>query len=74
MMRCCWEIDVDARTPRAAARKALAIQRDPQSIATVFDVQYRGKMVRVDLTENKVRRISRYKGHATRGKGRQGIA
>ena len=74
MMRCCWEIDVDARTPRAAARKALAIQRDPQSIATVFDVQYRGKMVRVDLTENKVRRISRGKGHATRGKGRQGIA
>jgi uncharacterized protein YhbP (UPF0306 family) len=74
MMRCCWEIDVDARTPRAAARKALAIQRDPQSIATVFDVQYRGRMVRVDLTENKVRRISRCKGHATRGKGRQGIA
>ena len=74
MIRCCWEIDVDARTPRAAARKALAIQRDPQSIATVFDVQYRGKMVRVDLTENKVRRISRCKGHATRGKERQGIA
>lgn len=55
MMRCCWEIDVDARTPRAAARKALAIQRDPQSIATVFDVQYRGKMVRVDLSDGIVR-------------------
>ena len=74
MIRCCWEIDVDARTPREAARKALAIQRDPESIATVFDVQYRGKMVRVDLTEKTVRRLSRWKGHPTRGKGRQSIA
>ena len=74
MIRVCWEIDVDARTPKEAARKTLAIQRDPESIATVFDVQYREKMVRVDLTENKVRRISRCKGQATCGKGRQGIA
>jgi hypothetical protein len=57
MMRCCWEIDVDARTPKEAARKALAIQRDPESIATVFDVQYRGKMVRVDLTDGIVRHL-----------------
>ena len=74
MIRCFWEIDVDARTPREAARKALTIQRDPESIATVFDVQHRGRMVRVDLTEKTVRRLSRCKGHATRGKGRQGIA
>jgi len=74
MIRCCWEIDVDPRTPREAARKALAIQRDPESIATVFDIQYRGKMVRVDLTEKTVRRLRRWKGHARRWKGRQGIA
>ena len=74
MIRVCWEIDVDAKTPREAARIALAIQRDPSSIATVFDVQHRGMMVRVDLSENKVRRLSRWKGHATCGKGRQGIA
>jgi hypothetical protein len=35
-----WVIDVDARSPKAAARKALAIQRDPNSSATVFDVAY----------------------------------
>ena len=57
MIRVCWEIDVDARTPREAARKALAIQRDPGSIATVFDVQYRGKMVRVDLSDCIVRHL-----------------
>ena len=74
MIRVCWEIDVDARTPREAARKALAIQQDPESIATVFDVQHRGRMVRVDLTEETVRRLSQWKGHATRGKERQGNA
>ena len=58
MIRVCCEIDVDARTPREAARKALAIQRDPKSIATVFDVQYQGKMVRVDLSEERVSLIS----------------
>jgi hypothetical protein len=50
MMRVRWEIDVDARTAREAARKALEIQRDPGSIATVFDVTYKGKTVRVDLS------------------------
>lgn len=33
-----WEIDIDADTPREAAYQALQIQRDPQSIATVFEV------------------------------------
>jgi len=33
-----WEIDVDADSPEAAARQALEIQRDPESIATVFEV------------------------------------
>lgn len=57
MIRVCWEIDVDARTPMEAARKALAIQRDSESIATVFDVQYRGKMVRVDLSDGIARHL-----------------
>jgi hypothetical protein len=33
-----WEIDIDAENADEAARKALAIQRDPNSIATVFAV------------------------------------
>ncbi len=45
-----WEIDVDARTPKEAARKALTIQRDSESIATVFDVTNNGRTVRVDLS------------------------
>ena len=57
MIRVCWEIDVDATTPLEAARKALAIHRDPESIATVFDVQYRGKMVRVDLSDGIARHL-----------------
>jgi hypothetical protein len=40
MYRVTWEIDVDAKTPRAAAKEALRVQRDPSSIATVFDVAY----------------------------------
>lgn len=49
--RVLWEIDINAGTPMEAARKALAVQRDPESIATVFDViDKRGKRVRVDLS------------------------
>ena len=36
--RVMWEIDIDADTPEEAARKALAIQRDPTSSAVVFNV------------------------------------
>ena len=48
-----WEIEIDAETPEEAARKALEIQRDPQSIyAMVFDVcDERGNTTRVDLLE-----------------------
>lgn len=49
MKRVTWTIDVDPRTAREAARKALEIQRNPASIATVFDVTDKGKTVRVDL-------------------------
>ena len=37
--RVSWEIDVDAKSPRAAAQEALRIQRDPESTATVFSVR-----------------------------------
>lgn len=37
-----WEIDIEADSPREAAEKALRIQRDPESIATVFAVTESG--------------------------------
>lgn len=48
-----WAIDVDTEgTVRDAARKALAIQRDDESIATVFTVETpTGRTVLVDLLE-----------------------
>jgi hypothetical protein len=33
-------MDIEAKSPRAAAKQALAIHRDPTSIATVFEVAY----------------------------------
>ena len=33
-----WEIDIEADSPEAAAREALAVHRDPDSIANVFEV------------------------------------
>ncbi|NTY62204.1 hypothetical protein [Mycolicibacterium sphagni] len=39
--RVTWEIDIDADNPHAAAAKALAIQRNPESIATFFGVTAR---------------------------------
>lgn len=52
--RVTWEIDLDAERPEDAAACAQAIQRDPQSIATVFDVRELngctlGDAVQVDL-------------------------
>lgn len=45
-----WEIELSAESPEDAAAKALEIQRDPDSTATVFDVTNEdGKTVRVDL-------------------------
>ena len=49
MKRVTWSIDVPARTAREAARRALQIQRDPESIATVFDVTNRRRTIRVNL-------------------------
>jgi hypothetical protein len=51
-MRVVWEVNVDADGPREAAEKALAMQRNPESTATVFDVtNEHGQTVRVDLME-----------------------
>jgi hypothetical protein len=50
--RVTWTIDIDADGPYDAARRALQIQRDPASIATVFDVTDRetGKETQWDVT------------------------
>ena len=53
MYRVTWRIDIEADSPREAAERALAIQRKPESIATVFDVtDMEGHTVRVDLEES----------------------
>ncbi len=53
MFRVSWVIDIEADSAEAAAREALAIQRKPDSIATVFEVKAEGESqpVSVDLTE-----------------------
>jgi hypothetical protein len=47
--RVAWLIDLEAAAPQEAAAKARRIQLNPDSIATVFDVQARdGTTVRID--------------------------
>lgn len=48
-----WEIDINARSPREAAKEAQAIQQDRDSTATLFDVteEDSDKTVRIDLGE-----------------------
>ena len=50
--RVVWTIDLDAGTPREAAERALEIQRDPTSIALVFEVIRKGLHVEIDLGEH----------------------
>lgn len=47
----CWEIEIEATSPEAAAHEALRIQRNPGSIATVFTVTHdeTGKAHEIDL-------------------------
>ena len=50
-----WTITIDAESPREAAEKALEIQRDKRSCATVFDVESstdRHDAATIDLWEN----------------------
>jgi len=52
--RVTWEIDIEAEYAEQAARKALAIQRDAESIATVFTVKQPGiRPVTVDLCSDR---------------------
>jgi hypothetical protein len=60
-----WEIDVEAESAFDAAKIALDIQRDPESIATIFTVRKHtgGPTLRVDTagaseTMNPVNKIS----------------
>lgn len=50
--RVIWEIDIEAETAREAAEDALKIQRNPNSIATVFNVVPEdGDMETIDVEE-----------------------
>lgn len=47
-----WEMEFDAESPQAAAKLAREAQRDPESLATVFNViGPTGKLTHVDLAE-----------------------
>lgn len=45
-----WTVDVPARSPEEAARKAYEMQQDPESTATLFDVHEWKKGKPGDLT------------------------
>lgn len=51
--RVIWEIDIEAESPKEAAREARVIQLTPGMSATIFDVwaHVTGKMHRIDLIE-----------------------
>lgn len=64
-----WEICIPAESPLEAACKALTIQRDPVSTATVFDVQIilldaPDNWDRIDLTPNNPNPWQLYSSHA----------
>lgn len=45
-----WHINISADTPQEAAQKALDIQRNPKSWATVFDIiNEHGEVTEIDL-------------------------
>lgn len=48
-----WDIDIEADSPREAAKEALSIQRDPGSEAVVFEVvdTDSGEIFTIDLLE-----------------------
>jgi len=47
-----WEIDLEADSPEQAARLAQAIQRDPKSTASIFEVVPMEKMIEPKLNEH----------------------
>lgn len=52
-----WEIEAIAVSPTGAARNALIIQRDSESVASVFTVSRDGKHWVVDLIKPKHKRV-----------------
>ena len=52
-----WSVNIDADNYHEAAKKALEIQRDPTSIATVFEVANEGIYKTIDL------RVSAFSRH-----------
>ena len=47
-----WSIEIEATSPKVAAEMALEIQRDPESIATVFMVSdENGAVVQIDAAK-----------------------
>ena len=63
--RVIWEIDIEADTARDAARKALDIQRNPKSIATVFKVANPERTVEIDLDRPTTIRRRPVRAHTT---------
>ena len=55
-----WKIDIEAESPVEAAKQALEIQRDPATLATVFEIYDEdGNHTSVDLLEIGENRIGR---------------
>lgn len=46
-----WTIDIEADTPLEAALQAQTIQRDPESIATIFTISEVDKTVSIDTED-----------------------
>ena len=47
-----WEIDIDAESSEEAAQEALRIQRDPRSVATVFQVRDAERLITHEIDLN----------------------
>ena len=59
--RVSWIIDIWADTPEDAARLALVTQRDPDSIATVFEVSDCGNVHHIDAEDGE--RVADFRGY-----------
>lgn len=52
-----WKIDIDARTPTAAAKEALKIMQEVGSEATFFEVKSSKAEYEVDLLYRTIKKI-----------------
>lgn len=62
-----WYIDIEADSPREAAEIALGIQRDPESIATVFTVRGPSGAVCIDAASGETLPSDALAFHAAAG-------